>query len=233
MDRKKTRANRKKQKRTEEKKLATVEKKLFKSYDLKVHDENLNEEFNAYYRHVLGSLLTTPEHFKAFLTSLSTPLPTTFRLNRRHELSAWHNTKRCEEEFKTFKGKFVSLHGSGKVLTNVCDRLPLDFGSSNAAKDALGWTIHADGGSLAKSASLGSLHSFLAREAKLGHLARQSVASMLPVLCLFEGATNQRVKVLDVCAAPGSKTEQLFDHIHKGSLVVANDSDSKRTCYAS
>jgi 16S rRNA C967 or C1407 C5-methylase (RsmB/RsmF family) len=41
-------------------------------------------------------------------------------------------------------------------------------------------------------------------------------------------------KVLDVCAAPGSKTIQILEYLHKGGLkipdgfVIANDTDSKR-----
>jgi tRNA (cytosine34-C5)-methyltransferase len=41
------------------------------------------------------------------------------------------------------------------------------------------------------------------------------------------------VQVLDMCAAPGSKTFQLLEMLHAGpaaatGLVVANDSDAKR-----
>lgn len=66
-----------------------------------------------------------------------------------------------------------------------------------------------------------------------GELCTQELASMLPPLLLEVSPTH---RVLDMCAAPGSKTLQLLDDMHRGipigetpsGLLVANDVDQKR-----
>lgn len=48
----------------------------------------------------------------------------------------------------------------------------------------------------------------------------QSLSSMLPALVLYPQANE---KVLDICAAPGSKTTQLSTLMHNSGEIVAND----------
>ena len=78
------------------------------------------------------------------------------------------------------------------------------------------------------------LHNFLVAETECGAISRQETVSMLPPLVL---GVEPHHKVLDMCAAPGSKTAQLIEGLHSGpanelpsGLVVANDSDNSR-CY--
>jgi len=78
------------------------------------------------------------------------------------------------------------------------------------------------------------LHNFLVSETESGAISRQEAVSMLPTLVL---GVKPHHKVLDMCAAPGSKTAQMIEELHKGEegeiptgLVVANDSDNAR-CY--
>jgi len=58
-----------------------------------------------------------------------------------------------------------------------------------------------------------------------GRITRQEAASMLPV-CAMD--LHQNMKVLDLCAAPGSKTTQLAEALHPNGVVVANDPVSGR-----
>lgn len=96
---------------------------------------------------------------------------------------------------------------------------------------------------------LAQLHNFLVTEAELGNLSRQEAVSMIPPLLL---APTSEHYVLDLCAAPGSKTTQLLEMIHENDenpsesalinvllsilitfsegMVIANDVDMKR-CY--
>ena len=78
------------------------------------------------------------------------------------------------------------------------------------------------------------LHSFLIAETEVGAISRQETVSMLPPLVL---GVEPHHKVLDMCAAPGSKTAQLIEALHElpsGTLptgfLVANDADNAR-CY--
>jgi len=78
------------------------------------------------------------------------------------------------------------------------------------------------------------LHNFLVAETESGAISRQEAVSMLPPLVL---GVLPHHKVLDMCAAPGSKTAQMIESLHSGEegelpqgLVVANDSDNAR-CY--
>jgi 16S rRNA C967 or C1407 C5-methylase (RsmB/RsmF family) len=96
------------------------------------------------------------------------------------------------------------------------------------------WQIAADSPSLARNDGLEPLSKLLLREVDLGHVVRQELVSMIPALMLkIESHHN----VLDVCAAPGSKTEQLLSLLRSSSkhqnkmcsgMVVANDADPVR-----
>ena len=61
-----------------------------------------------------------------------------------------------------------------------------------------------------------------------GHIGRQEAVSMLPPMFLD---VNKNDLVLDMCAAPGSKTLQILEKVHRSEgngIVIANDADSKR-----
>jgi tRNA (cytosine49-C5)-methyltransferase len=59
----------------------------------------------------------------------------------------------------------------------------------------------------------------------LGYIYSQEAASMLPPLVL---QPQPGETVLDMCAAPGSKTTQLGQYMKDQGLLVANDADYKR-----
>ncbi|GMT37783.1 hypothetical protein PFISCL1PPCAC_29080, partial [Pristionchus fissidentatus] len=68
-------------------------------------------------------------------------------------------------------------------------------------------------------------------EAELGNVSRQEAVSMIPPLLLKPEAHHH---VLDVCAAPGSKTMQLIEMQHEtdpnpSGFIIANDVDKKRS----
>lgn len=63
------------------------------------------------------------------------------------------------------------------------------------------------------------------RAQESGLVSRQELVSMLPGLLLeiYPG-----IKVLDMCAAPGSKTAHIIELMRGEGLIVANDVDAKR-----
>jgi len=67
-------------------------------------------------------------------------------------------------------------------------------------------------------------------ETENGRIFRQEKVSMIPVTLLN---VKPHHKVVDMCAAPGSKTIQILEYLHaKGmqneGFVIANDTDMKR-----
>lgn len=66
---------------------------------------------------------------------------------------------------------------------------------------------------------------------KKGFIYIQSLSSMVPVALLAENlevTDSSALRVLDLCAAPGSKTTQLADVMHNKGEIISNDSSRDR-----
>ena len=182
-----------------------------------------NPRHTLYYKQQLPCLMT---EWNEFQEALCSPLPVTFRFGGGCPKIVENSIKkRVVEEFRTMRGRYVELNGS--VLTDNIVK-PISWCKS--------YQIAADSGTLARSEALAPLYKLLCREVSLGNVVRQELASMIPVLLLD---VQHDHTVLDVCAAPGSKTEQILaamqhDGERKGfgticsGMVVANDADPKR-----
>ena len=84
----------------------------------------------------------------------------------------------------------------------------------------LAWQFNLDRRTIRKNAALSKLHTFLIQEAESGSISRQESVSMIPPLVMD---VQPHHKVLDMCAAPGSKTAQLVEALHSdGSTVPGN-----------
>lgn len=100
--------------------------------------------------------------------------------------------------------------------------------------DNLAWQLQLTRKDIRRSEAYFRLHNFLITETNAGCISRQEVVSMIPPLVLDVKPWH---KVLDMCAAPGSKTAQLIELIHADEnvthpegFVIANDVDNTR-CY--
>jgi len=78
---------------------------------------------------------------------------------------------------------------------------------------------------LRRHPALARLHAWIHSHSDAGYVTRAEAVSMLPPLILD---CQPRDSMLDMCAAPGSKTTQLLEAVGDGVLVVANDMDPKR-----
>ena len=98
------------------------------------------------------------------------------------------------------------------------------------------WQLGYGKADLRRNAPLKAFHEWLITLTAAGTVSRQEAVSMVPPLLL---GVQPGHHVLDMCAAPGSKTAQLLEALHAGEMgadgappaagmVVANDSDSKR-----
>ncbi|KAL2733787.1 tRNA (cytosine(34)-C(5))-methyltransferase isoform X1 [Vespula squamosa] len=100
--------------------------------------------------------------------------------------------------------------------------------------EELAWQLQLTRKDIRRSEAYFRLHNFLIAETNSGSISRQEVVSMVPPLVLDVKPGH---KILDMCAAPGSKTAQLIEMIHanEGNIppegfVIANDLDNNR-CY--
>ena len=160
-----------------------------------------------------------------FLDALRSPLPACFRINMGY---AFHEV--LKEELNSYAGTIVKLDEG----TEVQPVQQLNWVSTGNA-----YKLGADKRTIRKSEDLKmkKLHDWLMKNTDNGNITRQEAVSMVPPLALD---VQPHHLVLDMCAAPGSKTTQMMEIIdqsliaspggeHNNGLVVANDADTDRS----
>eukprot|EP00887_Chlorella_sp_A99_P007303 scaffold2.g7303.t1 len=157
----------------------------------------------------------------AFMAALRRPLPITFRINGSGRFAAGLRQK-FEEDFLSQFAAAGEMRIDGELIDPPT---PLPWYPDNLA-----WQMDFNRAQLRKLPVLEEIHEFLKRENEVGGITRQEAVSMVPPL-LLDVAPHHRV--LDMCAAPGSKTYQLLEMLHAGpepptGFVLANDADLQR-----
>lgn len=180
-----------------------------------------NERFSSYYK---TQKIVPEDEWELLLDSLRQPLPTTFRVAGSRQTATTLNATIKDHHVPslsdvTFEGQRISPPA----------QIPW-------YPDGLAWQFNVSKKALRKSPEFKKFHSFLVYETEVGNISRQEGVSMLPPLFL---EVEPHHKVMDMCAAPGSKTAQLLEALHANDtitstsippgLVLANDSDNKRT----
>ncbi|RXW16069.1 hypothetical protein EST38_g9789 [Candolleomyces aberdarensis] len=181
-----------------------------------------NERFTRYYRK--QSLFADEKEFEEMLDAMRRHLPTTFRV----------------------AGSRQTAHSLNKTITDVHvpglsdivfedEKLPPPV-QLPWYPDGLAWQFNVPKKVLRRQPEFKKFHSFLVFETEVGNISRQEAVSMIPPLFLD---VEPHHKVMDMCAAPGSKTAQILEALHSqdtltsssipSGLLVANDSDNKRT----
>ncbi|EER42540.1 methyltransferase [Histoplasma capsulatum H143] len=79
--------------------------------------------------------------------------------------------------------------------------------------DQLAWSMTTPKNVIRRFAPFASFQKFLVAETAVGNISRQEVVSMIPPLVLD---VRPGMTVLDMCAAPGSKSAQLMELVHAG-----------------
>ncbi|KAE9043249.1 tRNA (cytosine(34)-C(5))-methyltransferase [Phytophthora rubi] len=176
-----------------------------------------NDQFDAYYK---AQNIMADADWAAFKKALATPLPTTFRINSSCPF-ADRIREHIEQDFK-FDGLVV-------------DDEPVDpISLMPWYPDNRGFTWSVERRRVRKLPILKEFQSWLVELSNSGSITRQEAVSMIPPLVL---GVEPHHKVLDMCAAPGSKTSQLLESLHSHEfetgktptgVVVANDVDLKR-----
>ncbi len=186
-------------------------------------DWDANPRHTLYYKKQLSFL---ESEWACFTRSLGTPLPVVFRLGSNcPNILAKTVSRVCRTKFGKLEGRFVELNGV-IVKDNIVSEIPYFLPILPT------WQCICDSSTLKNLPALSSISDFLIREVGLGHIVRQELASMIPALLLD---VQSQHRVLDCCAAPGSKTEQLLGLMRRHGnyplstgMVVANDADPVR-----
>jgi len=179
-----------------------------------------NLDYENYYKE--QKVIGNDEVFKDFMDHMRMPLPTTFRVTGYKE-----NSKQLIENMKNVYFKTMDNLKIDGELVKPPVQLPW-------YPDGLGWQTSFSRSQLRGNPGLESFHRYTISETESGYITRQEAVSMIPPLMLD---VQSHHKVLDMCAAPGSKTAQIVELIHKDDskaipdgICIANDKDNKR-CY--
>ncbi|XP_030760200.1 tRNA (cytosine(34)-C(5))-methyltransferase [Sitophilus oryzae] len=177
-----------------------------------------NEKFVQYYE--TQNVCSTKEEFDNFISVMKTDLPSTFRITGSKGVAR----KMLELVEDQLIKDCVQQEGSEK---------PPNIFALPWYPEKLAWQLELTRKDIRSCEAYYKLHNFLISETEHGTISRQETVSMIPPLVLD---VQPHHKILDMCAAPGSKTAQLLELLHKNDdaipsgYVVANDVDNKR-CY--
>lgn len=212
-----------------------------------------NEHFEKYYRQ-LPNLMNENE-FELFLESLKIPLPITFRITS-YKSFAQDILKILKEDHFKYLDETTKGEGLSKILEQSAKKTGslLNYAINNPSENAdtlvnqeeqvykclswypneLAWQISLSKQDVKKNVYFEKFKQFLVHQTDYGNISRQEAVSMIPPLLLD---IKPHHKILDMCAAPGSKTAQLIEFLHQDKtnptpdgFVIANDLDNKR-CY--
>ncbi|XP_029797151.1 tRNA (cytosine(34)-C(5))-methyltransferase, partial [Suricata suricatta] len=178
---------------------------------------------NKLFEHYYQELKIVPEgEWDQFMKALREPLPATLRITgyKSHAKEILHCLK--NKYFKELEN--LEVDGQKVEVPQPLSWYP----------EELAWHTNLSRKILRKSPQLEKFHQFLVSETESGNISRQEAVSMIPPLLLN---AQPHHKILDMCAAPGSKTTQLIEMLHADmsvpfpeGFVIANDVDNKR-CY--
>ena len=205
----------------------------------------------ALYQHVCCRLVLLRDGFTQaiipaaewddFERAMRTPLPTSFRLSTISSIRPrLLKDLRTILQFDPVDIDGVTVRPPAYVLAcGVCARgIVADASGCTLCSplpwypDNLAWSINCHKRLLRKNDALKKVQKWLVTHSDMGDVWRQEAVSMIPALMLD---VKPHHFVLDLCAAPGSKTSQLVDMLHRSAgatpptgVVVANEMNSKR-----
>ncbi|KAJ3333179.1 tRNA (cytosine(34)-C(5))-methyltransferase [Blyttiomyces sp. JEL0837] len=182
-----------------------------------VHVPMENDTFERYYQ---AQGIIKEGEWELFMKTLRTDLPSSFRITG----SKSNATNFREMMIKNYFPALDKIVIDGE---EVPPPYPISW-----YPNQLAFQYEAPRTAVRRNPGISHFHQFLVGETEVGNISRQESVSMIPPLFL---RVEPHHYVLDMCAAPGSKTAQLIEAIHANDdplptgLVIANDSDYKRS----
>ena len=113
-----------------------------------------------------------------------------------------------------------------QVIEKICEELPEELKPTKFEWTPDTYQVEIERKQVRKCEQYAKFHKFLVLMNEAGEISRQEIVSMIPAYLLDVQPGNS---VLDVCAAPGSKTSQMVEMIGKNGCIVANDADKQRS----
>jgi len=178
------------------------------------------------------------EDFVPFLAALRDELPTTLRVNESGQFCDLVKAKFAyfAENLKgvTYKPSPESVAEVPVDPPHPVPWFPANGRLNSGTTTYSAWQFSIPRRFLNQKEATLEFRNFLIMHHALGTISRQEVVSMIPPL--FMDVQPQHA-ILDMCAAPGSKTTQLIEHLHQmGStgntvptgFVIANDAEPQR-----
>ncbi|XP_075985531.1 tRNA (cytosine(34)-C(5))-methyltransferase Nsun2 [Anticarsia gemmatalis] len=194
--------------------------------DVRKHYEDIVRENAAFEEYYKSQKVCPEDQWDTFMKALKENLPTAFRITG----------SKCEAAalMKIVKSQYFSeilnmkLHADNNEEGEEIKPINLSWYPGGFA-----WQLRLSRTDIRRNEALYRLHNFLVAETAAGGVSRQETVSMIPPVVLD---VQPHHKVLDMCAAPGSKTAQLIEFLHADEdkmptgFVMANDVDNNR-CY--
>ncbi|CAH8446215.1 unnamed protein product [Heterobilharzia americana] len=195
-----------------------------------------NDLFEKYYK---DQGIVPESEWGVFTSYLQRDLPITFRV------TGFRNQNK--ELLRLIKQKYRKDISEMQQSMSVENENTGTFDPLLWYPNEMAWQLGVSKYAVRKTEELRTLQQFLVSETESGNISRQEAVSMLPPLLLD---VRSHHTVLDLCAAPGSKSAQLVELLHsdaessllKGGpenalqyveptgMIIANDFDQKR-CY--
>ncbi|KAF2078206.1 hypothetical protein CYY_000496 [Polysphondylium violaceum] len=194
--------------------------------------EPRNEIYENYYKTI--GICKDDTEWEQFMKFMGRPLPSTFRINTT--IGSLQDV--VMDQLKEIAEQKVDIEIDGEPITKMVEPIPW-------YPNQIAWRSSIPKKALRKNPTLAKFQQFLVHHDNQGNLTRQEAVSMIPPLFLDVQSHHH---IVDMCAAPGSKTTQILEDLHvkivhtkeggqekeiisipTGS-IIANDVDTNR-CY--